>query len=93
MTRLLSGLTESPCAERARPRFYSLLPLLQRSSGADRILRVPVHQAVVIPLGRVFWEGQAIRAVVRGGNLCLTRGVEPTLENHRKSLGPYTGRP
>ena len=28
--------------------------------------------------------------VVRRGNPYLTRGVEPTLESRRKSLGPYT---
>lgn len=29
--------------------------------------------------------------VVRGGNTCLTRGVEPALESHQKSLDPYVG--
>ncbi len=29
--------------------------------------------------------------VVRRGNPYLTRGVEPTLESRRKSLGPYRG--
>ena len=31
-----------------------------------------------------------IEAVVRGDNPHLTRDVEPSLENHRKSLGHYT---
>jgi len=30
------------------------------------------------------------RAVVRGGNPCLTRGLGSTLESHKKSLGHYT---
>ena len=54
MDRLLSGSSESPCADRDRSRFCYLLPLLRRSSGADRVFRVPVDKTAATPLGRVF---------------------------------------
>ena len=47
-----------------RSRSCSLLPLSRRPSGAHRILRVPVDQAAFVPLGRVFWEGQWLEAIV-----------------------------
>jgi hypothetical protein len=36
------------------------LGILRRSSGADRVLLVPVYQAAFVPLGRGSWEGQDV---------------------------------
>ena len=63
-----------------------------------------MHQMLALPL-RVEWYSRLvnpnvhddnrcsaiIEADLRGGNPHLTWGAEPSLENHRKSLGYYTG--
>ena len=56
----MSRPSESPRVPSDRPRFCRLLALLRQSSGAHRILIVPVYQAAFVPLGWVFCEGQGI---------------------------------